>query len=404
MPRKGKKKILWVSDAVATTGFSRVAHNIIKNLSTEKYEVHHLGINYLGDPHEYKHYIYPALLGGDLYGKKRIRELVEAIKPDLFFFFNDAWIINTYLFELERLNIKDKPIVVYFPIDSYGSDAQWFERFHLVNDVCVYTEFAKQDILTTKAFAEPDKIHVIPHGVDTHKFFPFKDTELLRGVDAAKRKLYPKKIFEQRTPFIILNANRNQPRKRIDISLMAFDEFQKDKTDVMLYCHMGVEDAGVNVLKVANRLGWDKKLIMSTLKDQIPGVPDGRLNLIYNASDVGLNTSTGEGWGLTAFEHAATRRAQIVPDHSANSEIWNKDNAFMIEAGDRIMYEHTNNIARIPKFDSVVECLERAYDMWHKGTLEEYAQAAYDNVTQPKYNWKVISNQFDVIFSRLLGE
>jgi len=404
MSRKGKKKIFWISDAVATTGFSRVAHNIIKNLPSGKYEVHHLGINYLGDPHEYKHYIYPALLGGDLYGVKRIEELNEAIKPDLFFFFNDAWVIDGYLAQLEKLNIVDKPVVVYFPIDSENSDAQWFQRYRLVNDVCVYTEFAKQDIIATKAFFEPEKIHVIPHGVDLHKFFPFKDNEIHKGVDIAKSKLYPKKLKNITETFIILNANRNQPRKRIDITLMAFDEFQKDKTDVMLYCHMGVEDAGVNVLKVAHRLGWDNKLIMSSLKNQIPGVPDGRLNLIYNATDIGLNTSSGEGWGLTAFEHAATRRAQIVPSHSANAEIWNKNNALMIESGDRIMYEHTNNIARIPKYDSVVECLEKAYDMWKKGSLDELAQAAYENVSQPQYNWKNIASRFDSIFSKLLGE
>jgi len=403
MAGRGKKRVFWISDAVATTGFSRVAHNIIKNLPTERYEVHHLGINYLGDPHGYKHYIYPALLGGDLYGVRRMQELIGAIKPDLIFLFNDAWMINQYLQQLEKLHIQDIPVVVYFPIDSEGSDALWFERFKMVEDVCVYTEFAKKDVIATGAFPEPPKIHIIPHGVDTRKFFPFKDMGELRGIDIAKRKLYPKKKTLINS-FIVLNANRNQPRKRIDITLMAFDEFQKDKEDVMLYCHMGVEDAGVNVLKVANRFKWDKKLVLSTLKDQIPGVPDSRLNLIYNACDVGLNTSTGEGWGLTAFEHAATRRAQIVPDHSANSEIWNDSNALMIEAGDRIMYEHTNNIARIPKFDSVVECLERAYDMWHKGTLGELAQAAYENVTQEKYNWKVITNQFEAIFARILGD
>jgi len=43
---KDKIKVLWISDAVAATGFARVAHSIINELP-ENYEIHHLGINYL---------------------------------------------------------------------------------------------------------------------------------------------------------------------------------------------------------------------------------------------------------------------------------------------------------------------------------------------------------------------
>jgi D-inositol-3-phosphate glycosyltransferase len=53
------------------------------------------------------------------------------------------------------------------------------------------------------------------------------------------------------------------------------------------------------------------------------GVRDDReLNLLYNACDVGINTSMGEGWGLVSFEHGATGGAQIVPEHTACAELW----------------------------------------------------------------------------------
>jgi hypothetical protein len=41
-----------------------------------------------------------------------------------------------------------------------------------------------------------------------------------------------------------------------------------------------------------------------------------------NACDVGINRAMGEGWGLASFEHAAAGAAQVVPNHTACSEIW----------------------------------------------------------------------------------
>ena len=58
------------------------------------------------------------------------------------------------------------------------------------------------------------------------------------------------------------------------------------------------------------------------------------LNLIYNATDVGLSTSMGEGWGFVPMEHAAAGVAQILPRHSALAEIW-RGSAEFIEPVER---------------------------------------------------------------------
>ena len=53
------------------------------------------------------------------------------------------------------------------------------------------------------------------------------------------------------------------------------------------------------------------------------GVVDDRaLNLLYNACDVGIDTSMGEGGG-GQLRHGAAGPAQIVPAHSACAEVWN---------------------------------------------------------------------------------
>ena len=398
-----KKKILWISDAVATTGFARVAHSIITKLPRTKYDVHQLGVNYMGDPHEFNYSIYPALIGGDVYGVNRLESMIKGIKPDLIFILNDPWIIDIYLKELIAKKLTDTPVVVYFPVDAREHNPEWFKQFHLVYKTCVYTQFAKKVMMDTGVFTDENDIEVVPHGVDLSRFYPIKDRDKISGREMAVRELLPwKQDPTFLNSFIVLNANRNQPRKRIDLTLRAFAEFSKDKpNNTRLYCHMGVTDAGNNILVLAKRYGIDNKLILSAKTNIIPGVSDDRLNMIYNACDVGINTSMGEGWGLTNFEHAATKRTQIVPRHSACEEIW-KDSAIFIETIADFTYDRIDTLARIPDFNSIVASLEAAYEMWSGGTLKEYDEKAYEVVTRPEYNWKNIARTFDEVFTKVL--
>ena len=85
---------------------------------------------------------------------------------------------------------------------------------------------------------------------------------------------------------------------------------------------MGVEDCGWNIVLLAKRHGIEDRLILTAHMPFLPVVSNRVLNCIYNACDVGINTSIGEGWGLVSFEHAATGAGQIVPRHSACEELW----------------------------------------------------------------------------------
>jgi glycosyltransferase involved in cell wall biosynthesis len=406
--KKDRKKIFWIGDAVATTGFARVNHSIISNLP-RKYEVHHLGINYMGDPNDFKHKIYPAMLGGDVWGFGRVVNLIKEIKPDLIFILNDPWVISQYLKILEEAKINDIPIVVYFPVDAEEHDPVWYAGYESVESVCVYTEFGRRVVLQ----AEPglqDKLSVIPHGIDTRIFHPLGDVfdragRLIKtGEIIAREALYPvSKQPSFRSDFIILNANRNQPRKRIDITIRAFAEFQKDKPDVRLYLHMGAKDVGYDIIKLANRYFFDEKLIISSTHHNMPNIPDSRLNEVYNGTSIGINTSLGEGWGLTNWEHGAARRPQIVPNHSACSELW-KDSGILIKADETFMYTETHTLARVPDLYSVVEALEYAYNDWRSGgeELARMADKSYNRITSPEYSWKKISMKFHNIFREVL--
>jgi D-inositol-3-phosphate glycosyltransferase len=332
----GRPVVLVAGDAVAPTGFARVLHSILGRLSGA-YDFHHLGVNYGGQPHSYPWQIYPAGdgAGGDLYGLRRVREMVERVEPRLIFLLNDPWLLGGYLEALGDLR-QGRKVVAYAPVDAGPIEAELVAPLGGLDRLVMYTRFGQHEmeksaaqLRTTQPEAPFPPLAVIPHGVDCELFQPLGSPppdavaagDFSLGREVARRRLFTDPALHD--AWIVLNANRNQPRKRIDVTIKGFALFARDKpANVRLYLHMGMVDCGWNVVALARRHGIEDRLILTAEEHLLPAVPDELLNCIYNACDVGLNTSLGEGWGLVNLEHAATGAAQVVPRHSACAEIW----------------------------------------------------------------------------------
>lgn len=410
------KKILWVGDGVTPTGFATVNHNIIKHLPQDELEVHHLAINYYGDPHPYEHKIYPAttpqsISVGDLYGYNRLIQMILDIRPDMIFILNDVWVIMKYLNILKN-NIKPEAmpqIVVYFPVDGQGYNKQWFKDFDIVDRITVYTEFGKEVVLK----ADPklkDKLEVIPHGTDILTFRPL-DRETTR-----------RKVFEQvpelwEDAFIVLNVNRNQPRKMLTLSLEAFAKFAAGKPKgVRYYHHAGLLDAGWDIIGVVKSIDkqylekgilskgdmlLEERLLVTNEDPGIQKVSLEELNEIYNTADVGINTSVGEGWGLTATEHAATRVAQIVPNHTACAELFG-DCGLTTDIIMTLYDQQTLLLRKYIDSNHLAEQLEMLYA--DKELRESLAQKGYEKFTAVEYRWETIAQTWKKLFEEVLGE
>ncbi|HYH84552.1 MAG TPA: glycosyltransferase, partial [Pyrinomonadaceae bacterium] len=126
-----------------------------------------------------------------------------------------------------------------------------------------------------------------------------------------------------------------------------------------------------------------------------------QLNRVYNACDVGINTSSAEGWGLPSFEHAATRAAQIVPRHSACAELW-EGAALMLEPTLKIINEKILTEGWLVSPESVAEALERLYA--DRKLLGEMSERAYRTATRAEYRWENISARWDALFRQVLAE
>src|SRR6266540_131439 len=393
-------RLLVASDGVAPTGLSRAIHALLGRLSPETFEIHHLAINYRGDPHSTPWKVYPAALGGDPYGFGRLIKLVNFVRPHIVFLLNDLWILAEYLRILREAPISTK-IAVWAYVESEPVDPDWLNGFRRINQLVTCTDFAKRLILEALNLKNPNDISIIPLGIDASTFCPLDTPRGFTGDKTleAKSKL---RIFQEEEldeSFIVLNANRNQPRKRIDSTIRAFSEFAKGKpNNVKLYLHMGQQDAGWNVIKLCRRFGIEDRLIMSDSGGLVPDISDEDMNLIYNACDVGLNTSSCEGWGLVAFEHAAVGRAQVMTDSPQLRELW-EGSAILAPVNRMVVHEGTLLNGYLVDEDGLSSILERLY--CDKSERLKWSQSALEKATKAEYSWDSIARSWEARFREL---
>jgi D-inositol-3-phosphate glycosyltransferase len=386
-------RILYAGDVAVQTGFGRVAEYLIPALA-KSHEVHALSTNWHGDPSPMQQFcaMYPAMAyGSDPFGSHRIRELVQQIKPELVFVINDIWVAINLFDQIkdlrEQLGFK---FVVYTPIDSYGLFPELCGAVEQWDCLITYTEFAKEE-LRKMGYGKP--VHVVGHGTDFTKFFPIDKLECRRELGV------PEDVF------IVFNGNRNQPRKRIDLTIKGFIKFAKDKPDARLWLNMGTKDMGWDLVPLFKRVARDEgydgtgKLILTSPNFSTSNcLPIEQLNKVYNACDVGVNTCIGEGWGLVNSEHAATGVAQVVPDHTSLKEIFNGTRRIQCHGSET---DRNYGLERmLPEVDDLADILDYYYH--NREELQMAGEWCYERIHEEPFTWPFIQKQMlDIIEKEL---
>jgi glycosyltransferase involved in cell wall biosynthesis len=377
----------------------------------DRHEIHYLGIGYSGETISDRGLtIYPTNpKGGDVFAAFQAKSLIEEIDPALIFILHDIWMFEYYLRILGPYRDRLK-IVCYIPLDGkiiHEEDAAALEH---ADRVVVYTEFARMQfeqafrrLRDKRGEGEYPEIGVIPHGVDLGCFHPFP--ELLNASFASKGRAGAKKrVFDDlrdvEESFVVLNASRPDKRKRVDLTMEGFARFAADKpANVRLCLHHAImgEPERERIELLARRFGIEERLYLNPLGGGIVG--DQELNLLYNACDVGINTSMGEGWGLVSFEHGAAGAAQIVPDHSACGELW-EGRAELIPTARSYTPDFSILEMGEVSAESVAQALRNLYQDARRSQL--LAQEAFAVAQSPQYSWEIISKQFDDLFAALV--
>jgi glycosyltransferase involved in cell wall biosynthesis len=397
-----RPRLLAVGPALDRSSYSRIVHGTLEHL--RGWEIDHLGINYREPLVETPWRIHPNSATGDRFGIGATVALAKAAAPDAIFVFNSFLALPRYWELPKLLGDARPPLVAQCPLLGEAVDPRLVARLAFFDCLVVPSEGVKRHFsaslgacLDAGLIDRVPRLAVVPHGFDPALFHMLPESE--RGTE---RRRVKREVFGADLPednFVVLNANRNEPRKRIDATLRGFALFARDKPPgVRLHLHMGESVEGLTLSSLANDLGIAARV---TIASPVPGVHPAlsnvELNRLYNACDVGLNTASAEGWGMVSFEHAATGAAQIVPGHGVCGEIW-EGCAEVLPAtpmppGSRYTKEFT--VAA----EAVAAALERLYG--DKDYRADLARRSYVHATSPAYRWGTIGTDWDRLLRAL---
>jgi len=323
------------------------------------------------------------------FGDKAIIPNFVKEKPDILIVYNDILVCTSVLQIMEGHLHKTK-IVLYMDLVFTWQNINIIgDLFQKIDGVIVFSEYWKQH-LSQDMGMDSERIEVLPHGIGS-SIYPMNSV-------VAKKSLG----FEA-NDFLILNMNRNSWRKRWDTTIRGFIRFLK-KNDlnpsIKLFCGCFLETPdGHNLRLVIQteciRSGLDIDRVMNNhifINPSPTTAPDEYVNTLYNASDVGLNSCCGEGFGLTAVEHGSLGKKQIVTGLPLLKEVLGEGNAIFIEP--RVWYD-TGNIekhggdAAICDPDDFCDALDKLYK-----NKDQCTDSRAGALLTQRYNWEPICQHF----------
>jgi glycosyltransferase involved in cell wall biosynthesis len=384
------KRLLWIGDACCDSGFARATHNTLETLQ-HQFEVSVLGLNYLGDPHPYPYPIYPCWPGKDMFGIGRLKDadgVLARTKPDVIIIQNDPWNIPVYMHTLAQ-TAPNVPVIGILAVDGKncrGGDPNGQTAkdrgLHTLVHAIFWTEFAQREA-RSGGYDGPSS--VVPLGVDTSVYRPAPR-------DAARRAVgLPTDVF------LVGNVNRNQPRKRLDLTLAYFAQWLRTypHEDARLFLHVApTGETAYDIDQLARYFDLKGRVILSE-PGAYKGLPETRLALLYNCFDVGISTTQGEGFGLPTLEMMACGTPQIVPDWSALGE-WTRPASTLVPCTSLACTPNEINVVGgIADGHAFVEALEAVYSSPVKQA--QMAHAGLVLADLPCYRWSNIGQRIGAI-------
>lgn len=261
------------------------------------------------------------------FGIQALPDVIRRKRPNVVMIYNDLSVVTRFLEEIRKSGIQRNFQIWVYCDQVYTMQPQvLLDVLNRDADrIFAFTPYWKQT-LKEQGITRP--MDVLLHGFQSNTYFPMPK-ELAR-----KQLQLPNDIF------LFLNLNRNQPRKRYDILIMAFVELIVKYPTKPIYL-LSVCDKGdkggwwlfelfqreLRLREVSLEL-YGNRLIVTT---QNMAFRDDEINLFYNAADVGISTADGEGFGLCQFENMGVGVPQVVPDIGGFKEFCNPTNSSLVK-------------------------------------------------------------------------
>ena len=317
--------------------------------------------------------MYP--LARDPYGNDVVEAHYKHFKADLLITLVDVWV-------LEDFPNKVKRWVPYMPVDHQPIQRIVLDHIKDAWKVIPYAKFGEVELRK----AGVQNVSYIPHGVDVDVFKPLDD-----------RNKYKRMLGFDETDFVVIMVQANKgnapSRKNFDGQLRAFAQFAKRHPDAKLYMHTEPTSIwqGVNLPEMISNLSkWAdlpdlaERIHFCDRYENILGYPPEYMARAYNAADVCLMATMGEGFGIPTIESQACGTPVIGTDATSTPEL--------ITAGYRVriaepFYTPLASYQFIPDTNDILNGLEWAYTRRADTALRAAAtrgmqQYSWDNVVE----------------------
>ena len=253
---------------------------------------------------------------------------LQSERPDVVFLYNDLSVLCTYI-ESIRKAIPSRTFSLWAYVDiqyPYPPTDMLDVLNRDVERIFTFTKGWKEHL---KALGATRPIDVMNHAVDSAIYRPIQK-------DVARQTLgLPKDVF------LFTSLNKNIPRKRLDLLIIAFTSLIVRHPTKPLFLLIVSGDKGdrggyplfdifarelarhkVSVDHYGNRL-------LITSRDTC--YRDEDINVLYNCGDVGVSCADGEGFGLCTFEQMSLGIPQVVPAIQGYNEYCSEENSLCVK-------------------------------------------------------------------------
>jgi glycosyltransferase involved in cell wall biosynthesis len=314
-----------------------------------------------------------------MWGMDRFAHLCAEFAPDVVMINNDWWNVAAFM----QRAPKTVPVVAYMPVDGANIDPAVIPHLEKLAAAIWYTDFGYREAVNAGFSGRRE---VIPHGLDSKLFHPMDRVRARQALNLPK------------DAFIVGNVNRNQPRKRLDLTIQYFAEWIRTRgiKNALLLLHCAKRDIGWDLQSLARYHGVENRVVFTGSDDLRDAVGTAELPLIYSALDVQVSTSLGEGWGLTTMEGMACGVPQIVPDWAALAE-WATP-AIKVPCPVQLAHPEISTIGALPDKVTFMEALQELYR--HEEQRREISGHCLRFVRQPQFSWETVSREIDAVLEK----
>lgn len=288
--------------------------------------------------------IIPA--GAETYGNDLFVPYYRDYKPDVMVILYDAWVLYDNV-------LQAIPVTAYAPIDHEPAPPKVSAKLHKARHVWAMSRHGERAM--RRAGLDP---FYIPHSVETSVYFP-------ADMDSAREawKVKPDQFF------VVMVANNvgEDDRKNFRRVMKAWSLFLDQHPDALLYIHADAEGerGGINLAEMASyyQIPPGNIRFPTPMKYWRGDFGAERMNALYNAANVVLSPSAGEGFGIVVIEAQSAGCPVIVSDFTAQSELGEVGYKIPIDPTDDVIYNARQGSEQCtPKVSEIVKGLEWAHE------------------------------------------